>query len=568
MVRTIISDILKHEITRFLASSDPEVLCIHGDWGVGKTFARKKYLGEAAKESKIGFSSYSYVSLFGLNDLSDVKKEIFRNTVNIGNVNHIPDERSMGEQISTVLESSKSHISSIGSLFGAKGTALASLIEELSFAAIKERLICFDDLERTGKKLEIKDILGLASSLKEERKCKIVVLLNDEKIAGEGRDQFQAQFEKLFDSHVRFAPSPSESVQIAVSAEEPYYDDLLAAVTKLELNNIRIIRKIERVIRQVTAVPELSNDMLRQAVWTASIASWSRYRPDDAIPMPELEKYNSYAWAFRFHEDKEAVPPAWYDRLQTTGYSSTGPFDLAVIRCVVDGFAKPTDLIKAWKATEAERRVPRENPAYREAWEAFHASTMLSDDEIADKMERAVKADPHSITISSMSLTTIFLRDIGKAALADELLDYFFAERRFRPSDLDDDVFAGRFEKLDPRITEHFARLKAEYVDERDPKDVLEKIALDETWGPKDIQLLSKLEGPALVEVIDRLQGEHLSDVLKMCGRFFRTKDAEYAALSDHLEDAFKLLSERSKSNEVKLALLGIRLTNPQGEAD
>ena len=562
----MISEILKHEIDRFLASKEPEVLCIHGHWGVGKTFAWKKYLREAATSSRVNLTSYSYVSLFGVSSLSDVKKEIFRNTVDISAIGDLPDERSMVGQISSVLESSKSHISSIGSLFGGKGAALAGLIEELSFAAIKGRLICFDDLERAGKGLEVKDVLGLASSLKEERGCKVVVLLNDEKIEGDGRDQFQIQFEKLFDSHVKFNPTPLESVQIAVKEEEPYYDALSSVVTKLGLNNIRIIRKIERALQQVSRVPGLPEDALHQTIWAASIASWSRYRPDEAIPMSELETYNSYSWAFQRHDNKDAVSPRWYDKLQSTGYSGTDPFDRAVIRCVVDGFANPTELLETWKATEAERRVPRENPAYKEAWEAFHASTTLSDDEIANRLAAAVKSDPGSITISSMSSTATFLRDIGKSPLADELIDYFFTERKFLPSDLDNDVFAGRFEKIDPRIKAYFEGLKTEYVDERDPKDVLQKIAVHESWSPKDIQLLSRLDGQALVDVIDSLQGEHLRDVLKMCGRFFRTKDNEYIAFRETLEDAFRLLVARSKNNEVKLALLGIRLNDTNTE--
>ena len=349
-----------------------------------------------------------------------------------------------------------------------------------------------------------------------------------------------------------------------MSDQESYYNDLLTVATKLGLNNIRIIRKIERVVRQVMEVPDLPEEALHQTVWTAAIASWSRYRPDEAIPLSELKTFNTYSWAFQLQDDKVAVAPAWYDRLQTTGYDATDLFDLAIIQCVVDGFAKPSDLVEAWKATEAERRVPRENPAYKEAWDAFHASTTLSDDEIAAKLEAAVRVDPHSITISSMSSTATFLRDIGKGQLADDLLDYYFAKREFRPSDLDDDVFAGRFEEIDQRMTDHFGRLKAEYVDERDPKDVLEKITVQDSWGPKDIQLLSKLDGPALVDVIDRLQGEHMRSVLRMCGRFFRTKDPENVAFSEHLEDAFRILAERSKSNVVKLALLGIRLSDTQ----
>ena len=86
------NEVLKCEIDRFLWSTEPEILCIHGDWGVGKTFAWKKYLREAASAARVNLASYSYVSLFGITNLNDVKKEIFRNTVKIADVGKLPDE--------------------------------------------------------------------------------------------------------------------------------------------------------------------------------------------------------------------------------------------------------------------------------------------------------------------------------------------------------------------------------------------------------------------------------------------------------------------------------------------
>jgi tRNA A37 threonylcarbamoyladenosine biosynthesis protein TsaE len=40
-------DIIRKEITRFLASDTPEVLVIKGAWGVGKTFLWRKLLKDA-----------------------------------------------------------------------------------------------------------------------------------------------------------------------------------------------------------------------------------------------------------------------------------------------------------------------------------------------------------------------------------------------------------------------------------------------------------------------------------------------------------------------------------------
>ena len=66
-------DIIENQIGRFLASEAPEVMSIKGAWGVGKTYAWTKYLNSAKNQHKIALSKYSYVSLFGINSLDDLK---------------------------------------------------------------------------------------------------------------------------------------------------------------------------------------------------------------------------------------------------------------------------------------------------------------------------------------------------------------------------------------------------------------------------------------------------------------------------------------------------------------
>jgi hypothetical protein len=69
----------KAEIARFLRGFDPEVLCVSGEWGVGKTFLWRSELDTLRKARELSLTRYSYVSLFGMNSLDDVKSSIFEN---------------------------------------------------------------------------------------------------------------------------------------------------------------------------------------------------------------------------------------------------------------------------------------------------------------------------------------------------------------------------------------------------------------------------------------------------------------------------------------------------------
>ena len=73
-----------HEITAFLASDRAETFFVMGPWSVGKTFARKQYLAEAARGSSTA-RNYAYVSLFGLSSRDELRRAIDENTVPASN---------------------------------------------------------------------------------------------------------------------------------------------------------------------------------------------------------------------------------------------------------------------------------------------------------------------------------------------------------------------------------------------------------------------------------------------------------------------------------------------------
>ena len=72
-------EMTKAEIVRFLSASEPSVLCVTGEYGVGKTFLWHSVLDELRKSGGLSLVRYSYVSLFGLNSLDDMKSSLFEN---------------------------------------------------------------------------------------------------------------------------------------------------------------------------------------------------------------------------------------------------------------------------------------------------------------------------------------------------------------------------------------------------------------------------------------------------------------------------------------------------------
>ena len=160
-------EIIKCQIDSFVDCDTPEVMAIKGNWGVGKTYSWNKFLADAKKEDRIALNKYSYVSLFGINSLEAFKFAIFENVVN---------RELIGTEAS--VETFKQNTYSLLKAMGRKtvnifrGSSLlkgfSPAIGSLSFLSLNMTLICIDDLERKGSGLNIKDVLGLVSLLKEQ----------------------------------------------------------------------------------------------------------------------------------------------------------------------------------------------------------------------------------------------------------------------------------------------------------------------------------------------------------------------------------------------------------------
>jgi hypothetical protein len=76
---TTSTEMTRAEIERFLRGGEPKVLCVTGEYGVGKTFLWRSVLDRLRKEKGLSFERYSYVSLFGLTSLDDLKSSLFEN---------------------------------------------------------------------------------------------------------------------------------------------------------------------------------------------------------------------------------------------------------------------------------------------------------------------------------------------------------------------------------------------------------------------------------------------------------------------------------------------------------
>lgn len=190
-------------------------IAITGPWGVGKTFFWNKFLKDVTQKekedkkdffyeaSRISYKSifdchkYAYISLFGIENLSDLKNTICTKLslnpyakLDVGRFEFIQLLKN------TIAQFRDLKVSNYGV------SASARILESLLFLQVKDAIICFDDFERMSNKLDIKDVMGLANYLKLEKNCQVILILDEDKAEGDNKKKYADYKEKLIDETI------------------------------------------------------------------------------------------------------------------------------------------------------------------------------------------------------------------------------------------------------------------------------------------------------------------------------------------------------------------------------
>ena len=208
-------------------------IAITGSWGVGKTFFWNEF-----RESYKLKNKYVYVSLFGLESLSDLKTHIYSNIENNHSALEIP---RWIRGLPSILKDTR--ISQFGI------SASAKVFDSLMFNQVKDAVICFDDFERMSNKLDIKDVMGLANQLKLEKNCQIILILDEDKAEGENKKKYAEYKEKLIDEEIKIT-SVEPLIRVnAKDIDEPLVSLMVKFADELEIHNFRFFQKVIKLYK-------------------------------------------------------------------------------------------------------------------------------------------------------------------------------------------------------------------------------------------------------------------------------------------------------------------------------
>lgn len=554
-------DIVKKEVFRFLSSKKPEVLAIRGSWGTGKTYTWKNYLNDFHATEKSTCSRYAYVSLFGINSLEEFKFLLFQQSIPNDLIGQEPSLRSFKENAKSFSES-----------FGRKGLSFldripfvngfSSEIRSLSFLAVTNTLICIDDLERKGKGLAMRDVLGLASQLREEKQCRIVFILNNGSLSAKDLKEYETFREKVIDVELEFLPTSKECADIALGSEV-FENALKSKLLELDITNIRVIFRIKRLIELVIPyLDEYEEELEIQAIHTICLLGWCFITSDDESPNFMFVKEKGASLLGIDKKDVSDKEKSWRQLLQDYGYLFSDELDHALADVVERGYVVEAELREAAETINKQCKANKGDKSFEKAWRLYHDSFKDNQVEVVETIYSSFEENVLYISPLNLNGTVSLLRDLGRNDLADSCIEHYVKFRSDEVKLFDLDSYAFRGEIKDPKIEEAFNKHFNKATPQKTLREVVEGISGRNGWNPKDIEIMSNASEDDYYKLFKGEDGEHLHGFVKACLQFrnIHGTGEKEKLVSTKAEAALVRIAKESEINKRRVSNYGINV--------
>jgi hypothetical protein len=504
-------ELVRREIADFVAGKDPAVLCLRGPWGVGKTYSWDSILHDKAGTNDVGLNSYAYVSLFGVNSLDALKAAVFENTVSTKQKNLIADETTVAALLGKLTAKGRPWARFVENAPIVKSWVPPGLTAALTFLSVSKTLVCFDDLERRGKGLDLTDVLGLASMLRDRRGCRIVLLLNEERLDDTDRATFYRYLEKVSDASLRFDPTSEEAVAIALTSSSPISKPAAERCRALGIRNIRVMKKIDRTVASLqTLAAGRDSRVLDMIARSGALFAWSHHQPDEAPPLAFLKTYNTLVPT---QGDQDSKIAAWSALLSAYGYTHTDELDLILMRGVENGYFDTTLLRDAISKLEENLTAADSDASFQEAWDLYHDSFENNGEEVLNAIEAAFRSGVTRITPTNLNGTVSLFKQLGQSQRASALLKLYMEARATEPRRFFNlDEYAFRDNITEQEVIDAFAEKAASVPEERDFAELLVK--LRHGWSQEDIDALAALSEDEYERIFRAAKGQDLRQIL------------------------------------------------------
>lgn len=492
-------------------SSDDQVMAIRGPWGVGKTYLWDTYIQNRISRCDLSQAAYSYVSLFGKSSLLDVRASIFQSARQISDFEkiekkfdqHIGDHAGLLTRVPWVRDASDKFKGRSWPMswltYLARSIPQADkhsgIIASLQYKLVRDYIVCFDGLERKNSSLSVREVMSLAEELARHKGCKVVLIFNHNSFTDDiDKQEFEVYREKVVDALLDFAPSHGENLSCVFSTADPLFPKLERLAIALNLKNIRVIKKLKKLIDTFYPALEIADELiLDEFLNHAIILCWSYFLRGEALPYEFVRsRLEENSWTFFFGKKEDELTPEEKRYREITSIVQLSPsiFDEYIATFLESGYSdiRSLKLDVAELASKADVRHAHEE--LNSIWKRYTDTFSDNQEKLVASLHDSLSRNVNRIGISEYCVALEWLADFGEDVSMH--MDNYIESHRQDLARLDrKDVLLARRVTYKPLLDR--IRLIQASRSHLDIDQVAMRIAASRGWNLDDIDFLASL---------------------------------------------------------------------------
>lgn len=571
------TEMARQALTSFARDQRPAAMALTGPWGSGKTWMWNSVIRALASESSPPFRRYAYVSLFGLNSVAELKAALFENAVP-------PAQVAGGATTSTWRDGMNDVLDSATVSEGAKKTGKAALwggrrhaqhiapllpswgptIRSATFLAVRNYVVCIDDVERKGAGLSMTEVLGLVSHLKEQRDCRVILILNEDGFGPEGKaekDRFSGFREKALDREIVFMPTPKECAHLVFADKSGAYALAAGYAVRLGITNIRILQRVSRLLDDLLpAFNKAREAVIQSLVHSATLLAWCFYGEAGGAPTYAFVRNLSPGSFVGMGDEGDTTPveKAWLETLFDYEFNVIDDLDQEVCRTLENGYVDAGHLVPV--VQDANERADAELAfgSMAGAWDLLRNTFEDNTNEFTATLVRTATANARWVRYFDAEAVCHVLRTLGKDAEATAFASHWVH--------VIEAINPGRLKRPDgvytPGVRDDIFRNMADSAVVARTKrptlsDTIRKLAHENGWSQIDEDVLSAADLEDYVRVFRNATGDsELNSYVRACLKFggLSHGNPTYQRIAVTVSDALRQLAAGSPINAFRVS--------------
>jgi len=370
------------------------------------------------------------------------------------------------------------------------------------------------------------------------------------------------------DLEVEYRPTVQEAIGLGLSSAMNRRDSIAAMIVSLGIRNIRILKRIEEYSEMIEpCFQNLHPDVARAAIPSLVLLTWCFFdRSGDA---PSLEFVKSYNWATSVIKKKPkdgAVPPSpdtdkppseqmWIDALRSIGFATFEEVDAAILKMVQQGYLEESGVVEELaKRDQAATSGDLESRLIK-AWAGIRDSFGGDENAILLEVIESTKAATPILSPNNLNGVVVLLRELDMNAIADELIEFYIAQRNedLRVFDLEESAFGS--DVTDAVLREKFAAHTKTIAKEVSLREAIETISRRKGWSKEDQAALNAASAEELYEVFKGDLSVSAEAAARGCLQF---DSSPYEGIAQNATEALLKIAKESPLNAARVRRLGI----------